>query len=309
MQTYLTYRRLSGQSLGFIDDIAFGVQGGTDENNAKELEKMLIKLRGGEMHMEQDLKPPNMSYTLHRHPNKSTQAAIRIANAVIQPSPDARYLGVVFDKQLRFKQHVQQIAKKGSKFGLLFPGLQNRRGEQLYQQTLFTTIVAPRMDYAAIIWHRPRKHGQMNRPPQLSKLESAQRTAMKAILGAFRTTATSALEVETCLLPHTFVCPIRSSNLSHECKQQQPSIPSSHVSSKLSIPRVNTTYPPLNISPEASQTMQQNPWKPSSHMLDHPGGLQILPSMYLATKKQQSYYTRTPSAMTTHYMFTQMVLA
>jgi len=73
----------------------------------------------------------------------------------------------------------------------------------MYQQTqtLFTTVVAPRMDYAAIIWHRPRKHGQMNRPPQLSKLESAQRTAMKAILGAFRTTATSALEVETCLLP------------------------------------------------------------------------------------------------------------
>src|SRR5207248_8895452 len=33
----------SGQSLGFIDDIAFGVQGGTDENNAKELEKMLDK--------------------------------------------------------------------------------------------------------------------------------------------------------------------------------------------------------------------------------------------------------------------------
>src|SRR5205814_6129134 len=36
--------------------------------------------------------------------NKSTQASVQIANTVIQPSPDARYLGVVFDKQLRFKQ-------------------------------------------------------------------------------------------------------------------------------------------------------------------------------------------------------------
>src|SRR5947199_10298660 len=31
--------------------------------------------------------------------------------------------------------------------------------------------------------------------------------------------------------------------------------------------------------------MQQNPWKPSSHMLDHPGGLQILPSIYLSAAK------------------------
>src|SRR5436190_17142997 len=105
------------------------------------------------------------------------------------------------------------------------------------------------------------------------------------------------------------VCPIRSFSLSHKCKQQQPSIPSSHVSSKLSIPRANTTYPPLNTSTEDTPTKQQNPWKPSSHMIDHPSGLQILPSIYLAAKKQQSYYTRTPCAMTTHYMFTQMVLA
>ena len=118
------------------------------------------------------------------YPNKSTQAAIQIANTVIQPSPDARYLGVVFDKQLRFKQHVQQIAKKGSKFALAISRIAKSTWGPMYQQTrtLFTTVVAPRMDYAAIIWRCPRKHGQINRPPQLSKLESAQRTAMKAKL-------------------------------------------------------------------------------------------------------------------------------
>ena len=194
----------SGQSLGFIDDIAFGVQGGTDENNAKELEKMLDEAeRWRDAHGARFETSKYVLIHFTRHPNKSTQAAIRIANAVIQPSPDARYLGVVFDKQLRFKQHVQQIAKKGSKFALAISRITKSTWGATYQQTrtLFTTVVAPRMDYAAIIWHRPRKYGQMNRPPQLSKLESAQRTAMKAILGAFRTTATSALEVETCLLP------------------------------------------------------------------------------------------------------------
>ena len=41
----------------------------------------------------------------------------------------------------------------------------------------------------------------MHRPAQLDKLESAQRTAMKAILGTFRTTSTPALEIESSLHP------------------------------------------------------------------------------------------------------------
>ena len=72
-----------------------------------------------------------------------------------------------------------------------------------YQATrrLFTSVVAPRIDYATIVWHRPAKYGLPSRPPQLSKLESAQRTAMKAVLGSLRTTATTALEVESGLMP------------------------------------------------------------------------------------------------------------
>ena len=66
---------------------------------------------------------------------------------------------------------------------------------------LFTSVVAPRMDYAAIIWHRPSAQGNMDRPGQLGKLEEAQRTAMKAVLRTFRTTATSALEIESSLYP------------------------------------------------------------------------------------------------------------
>jgi len=34
-----------GMSLGFIDDIAYGVQGESDEENAKELERMLTRAK------------------------------------------------------------------------------------------------------------------------------------------------------------------------------------------------------------------------------------------------------------------------
>src|SRR5271154_3981633 len=114
-----------------------------------------------------------------------------------------KYLGVIFDKQLRFKLHLQHATKKGSKFAHAMSRITKSTWGTMYQQTrrLFTAVVAPRIDYAAIIWHRPERYGYPCRPAQLSKLESAQRTAMKAVLSTFRTTPTTALEVESGLMP------------------------------------------------------------------------------------------------------------
>jgi hypothetical protein len=116
---------------------------------------------------------------------------------------NSKYLGVQFDRKLSFQQHVQYAAKKGTQFGLTISRVANCTRGPAYQQTrmLFTSVAAPRMDYAARVWYRPPKDGI--HPPRTSpaKLESAQRTAMKAILGTSRTTATSALQIETSLLP------------------------------------------------------------------------------------------------------------
>jgi len=191
------------QSLGFIDDIAFGAQGSTDEENAEELKAMLDKAeRWREAH---GARFEASKYVLIHFSRriKAMETPIRIANKVIQPSHEVRYLGVIFDRKLRFKLHVEYAAKKGAKFALAMSRIAKSTWGTTYQQTrnLFTAVAVPRMDYAAIIWHRPTEYGKTHRPGQLSKLEAAQRTAMRAILGAFSTTATSALEVETAMLP------------------------------------------------------------------------------------------------------------
>jgi len=129
-----------------------------------------------------------------RNGKKETNAHITISDTTIEPSEEARYLGVILDKGLRFRQHIQYATNKGTKFALAISRIAKSTWGATYvpTRTLFNAVVAARMDYAAIVWHRPTKHG---RPPaSLSKLETAQRTAMKAILGAFRTTTTSAME-------------------------------------------------------------------------------------------------------------------
>ena len=101
-----------------------------------------------------------------------------------------------------------------------------------YRQTrvLFTFVVAPRMDYAAIVWHRPKKEGHALQSTQLTKMETAQRTAMKAILG-FCTTAASSLEIELTLEPPIFESEIRYYKLSRECKLHHLHTPSHQRSS------------------------------------------------------------------------------
>ena len=130
-------------------------------------------------------------------------ASITIGQATIKPANEAKYLGVIFDRKLRFTQHVQYAAKKGIKFALAISRIAKSTWGATYRQTrmLFISVVAARIDYAAIVWHRPKQEGHTSPSAQISKVETAQRTAMKAILGAFRTTATASLEVETSLEP------------------------------------------------------------------------------------------------------------
>ena len=69
-----------------------------------------------------------------------------------------------------------------------------------YLRRLFIAVAAPRMDYAAIIWHRPEDTRTARTTSQLRALSSLQGRIMRAVTGCFRTTAITAMEHETALL-------------------------------------------------------------------------------------------------------------
>src|SRR5437667_9618630 len=66
---------------------------------------------------------------------------------------------------------------------------------------LFQAVIAPRTDYAAIIWHRPKDDGSTAGTVQIRRLTTIQRLAMKATLGCYKTTLTAAMEMDTGLQP------------------------------------------------------------------------------------------------------------
>src|SRR5438477_12740651 len=88
-------------------------------------------------------------------------SSITIRQATIESANEAKYLGVIFDRKLHFTQHVQYAAKKGTKFALAISRIAKSTWGATYRQTrtLFTSVVAARIDYAAIVWHRPKQEG------------------------------------------------------------------------------------------------------------------------------------------------------
>ena len=112
----------------------------------------------------------------------------------ITPSTTAKLLGVIFDHELRWKEHVQQVVKRATKVNIALGGLRQLRPEQMRQ--LYEACVAPIIEYASTVWHDP-----LRDKTHLRHLRTVQRAALIRILSAFRTVATSTLEVEAHVLP------------------------------------------------------------------------------------------------------------
>jgi hypothetical protein len=112
----------------------------------------------------------------------------------VEPSPTAKLLGVVFDQELRWKEHVQQAIKRATKVSIALGGLRHLRPEQMRQ--LYQACVTPVMDYASTVWHDP-----LRDKTHLRHLTTVQRTTLIRILSAFRTVATTTLEIEAHVLP------------------------------------------------------------------------------------------------------------
>jgi Reverse transcriptase (RNA-dependent DNA polymerase)/Endonuclease-reverse transcriptase len=101
--------------LGFVDDIAYGVQGKSDKENVRKLKRILNEAE--KWRKQHGVQFETSKYILiHYTRNRRVRlnASITIDGVTIEPSTEAKYLGVIFDQEMRFKSHLQHIVKKGT---------------------------------------------------------------------------------------------------------------------------------------------------------------------------------------------------
>jgi hypothetical protein len=90
-------------------------------------------------------------YTCNQH---------RITNAVVTVNgiTMAKYIGIIFDQQLQYKAHTAQAVKKGTNSALALLSIAKCNWGTPFKhiRQLFQGVIAPRTDYSAIVWHRPK---------------------------------------------------------------------------------------------------------------------------------------------------------
>jgi hypothetical protein len=191
-------------AMGFIDDVVYGTTGRSDLANTRRLKQMLLKAEV--WRLKHGAKFEESKYVLihfTRNYRQNTKASITIGSNKITPSDDAKYLGIIFDKQLRFKSHIQYAIKRGTSAALALSSIGRTTWGATHQQIrqLFESTVAARMDYGAVIWYRPLANKEMQHTVMAKKFTTVQRIGMTAVLGCYRTTPTVALEVDSGIQP------------------------------------------------------------------------------------------------------------
>ncbi|CDM34662.1 hypothetical protein DTO012A8_7600 [Penicillium roqueforti] len=116
---------------------------------------------------------------LTRKKTEHLHGQIVVNGTAVTPSPTAKLLGVTFDQELRWKEHVQQLIKRATKVTVALGGLRHLRPEQMRQ--LYQACVTPVVDYASTVWHDP-----LRDKTHLRHLNTVQRTSLVRILSAFR---------------------------------------------------------------------------------------------------------------------------
>ncbi|KAI3093180.1 hypothetical protein CBS147333_10127 [Penicillium roqueforti] len=129
-----------------------------------------------------------------RKRKEQSQGHLVMNGNTIKTSTTAKLLGVMFDHELRWKEHVQQAVKRATKVNIALGGLRQLRPEQMRQ--LYEACVTPVVDYASTVWHDP-----LRDKTHLRHLRTVQRAALIRVLSAFRTVATTTLDVEAHVLP------------------------------------------------------------------------------------------------------------
>lgn len=185
-----------------------------------------------------------------RNERKYTPLPLTISGHVVPASDSAKYLGIVLDRRLRWREHADMAIAKGTSVVLAIGrlarptfGLPHSHIRQLFQ-----AVVVPKMEYGLPVWYTPvrqvegssRLKGSVGLARRLGKV---QRVAALLITGAFKSTSSIALDYHAGLLP----IDLRLNVAAFNAAARLASLPPSHPLHK---PVTNCThrYPHLHRS-------------------------------------------------------------
>jgi len=114
-----------------------------------------------------------------------------INNSAIQVSSEAKFLGIIFDSKLTFRQHINQLKAKCIKASNIIKVISHYDwgADPDTLLNIYRTLIRSRIDYGCIIYGSAR-------PSYTKQLDTVANQALRLCLGAFRTSPATSLQVE-----------------------------------------------------------------------------------------------------------------
>ena len=122
--------------------------------------------------------PPKTEEMIISNKKNQNYPPLQLNNHTIKTVRDHKHLGITFSKDLSWKVHIQEIAKKANRrLGILQPLKYKLDRKSL--EVLYKSFVRPLLEYGDVIWHIPDPHNHL-----LNTLDKVHKTAAKLITGA-----------------------------------------------------------------------------------------------------------------------------
>ena len=171
------------------------------------------------------------------HPGvKKPRPPLSLPSITIEPTQNAKYLGIVLDQNLSWNTQLAHVRGKGSKWTAQIKRLTRPTWGLTPKgaRKLFVSVALPRILYGIDVWCTPIhgknangwRKGSVN---FVKKLSSVQRAGALAITGGFRTSPTDALDAHAALLP----LDLKIKKTCHDAITRIATLPKSHPLHKL----------------------------------------------------------------------------
>src|SRR5918911_294306 len=130
------------------------------------------------------------------HAKRSLKYPVKIMENTIFPKEIVKWLGIWFDKKLFFKTHVEKQIASATRMFYSISRLANTERGLSFQaiRQLYLACIVSLADYGVLIWWKQQQH-------LLQKYEKLQNQALRKMLGVFKTSPISAMEIEAAISP------------------------------------------------------------------------------------------------------------
>ncbi|KNZ77457.1 Putative 115 kDa protein in type-1 retrotransposable element R1DM [Termitomyces sp. J132] len=204
----------------FADDAYMAADGGDMEEAARKVEEMMRR-EGGASRWAEDhhsiyevKKFVGMGFSRRKVKGRgdgkakpATRPTVTIGGTAIRMETSHKFLGVILDQELRFKEHVAYAQGKGTAAAMQTKRLVKVNGgvSGSLARRLYEAVVVPNMLYAADVWCasgvRMEDGTRQKARGFLEKMQRVQRMGALQITGALRTTPTDLLEAHAGIEP------------------------------------------------------------------------------------------------------------